>query len=606
MATIIDTLLVKLGLDSAEFTAGKSKVDKGLKETGSAAENAGKKLKDAGTGGAKGFDEVAKSAAKFLAVIGGAAAIKSFISHVIESDSALDRFAKNLDRSVQTVSAWSNATELAGGSAAGLQGTMDMLSKSQTELMLTGQSGLIPYLSALGVSLADTQGKARPVDDLLLDLSDRFAKMDRSTANNMGRMMGLDPGTMHLLLKGRTEVELMVKRQKEYGAVSKKQAEEASKLHEQIVRGKQVFAAFGRELMGMALPAIQKLFQALGGAVDWMVNNKEFVTTFLTILAAGLAAVALAAMPINVTALAITGLAAAIALLWQDYQTWKRGGDSLIDWAKWQYGINIAKTALTTLRDVARDAFYRIFAAADMANKAVHGDWKGAKFAWGEVVAGAPSDTPAAGGKSLPRGIRNNNPGNLNFAGQAGATKEGGPNGRFAVFGSMQQGVAALVRQIGLYVGRGKNTVRSILETYAPSTENNTGAYIAAVANALGIGPDDPLDPSNASQVKGLVRAIVDHENGRGHVSEADITGGFQIAMGKPGASQFARGAGASQVAMASAPAAPGAAGSNSVETHIGEVNVYSSATDADGIAKDMGKSLEFLFTPQANYGMVS
>ena len=43
---------------------------------------------------------------------------------------------------------------------------------------------------------------------------------------------------------------------------------------------------------------------------------------------------------------------------------------------------------------------------------------------------------------------------------------------------------------------------------------------------------------------------------------------------------------------------------SKSVETHIGEVKVYTAATDAKGIASDMGKSLDYLFTSQANYGL--
>ena len=55
MATIIDSLLVKLGLDSSEFAAGKNKVDKGLKETGNEAEKAGAKLKKTGKDGAEGF-----------------------------------------------------------------------------------------------------------------------------------------------------------------------------------------------------------------------------------------------------------------------------------------------------------------------------------------------------------------------------------------------------------------------------------------------------------------------------------------------------------------------------------------------------------------------
>lgn len=631
MATIIDSLLVKLGLDSSEFAAGKNKVDKGLKDTGNEAEKAGAKLKKTGKDGAEGFNKVAKSATKFLAIIGGTVAIKRFVSDMIESNAALDRFSQNLNRSVSDISAWSNAAELAGGSAEGLQGTMDMLSKSQTELQLTGQSSLIPYFSALGVSLADAQGKARPVNDLLLELADRFSRMDRTTANNMGRMMGIDQGTMNLLLKGRGEVELLIKRQKEYGAVSKQQAEEASRLQRAMVESRQSFQAFGRELLSAATPALEKLFAILSDVGAWMRDNKEFVQTFLTILAVGLGAVAAATIPINLTVAAVLALAAAIAALYQDYQTWKRGGESLIDWGKWEPGMKKAGDAIKWLRDMLGDMVYRAIAAADVLAAVFNRDWERAKFAakefWngngkeygadepggaatGSAAPSAPSapsaPAPAAsgGGKSLPRGIRNNNPGNLNFAGQAGATKEGGPNGRFAVFGSMQEGVAALVRQIGLYVKRGRNTIRKILEVYAPPGENNTNAYIAAVSKALGIGPDDALDTENAQRVMGLVRAITNHENGKGFVSDADIAGGFQLAKGRgtPGASQFAAGAGAGKVAQAATPAAVG--GDKSVETHIGEIKVYTAATDANGIAKDMGKSMDYLFTSQANYGL--
>ncbi|MEW5247178.1 lytic transglycosylase domain-containing protein, partial [Escherichia coli] len=67
----------------------------------------------------------------------------------------------------------------------------------------------------------------------------------------------------------------------------------------------------------------------------------------------------------------------------------------------------------------------------------------------------------------LSRGIRNNNPGNLNFAGQKGDTLESGPNARFASFPTMLEGIAALDRQVILYLKRGKNTIDQIIDIYA-------------------------------------------------------------------------------------------------------------------------------------------
>ena len=86
--------------------------------------------------------------------------------------------------------------------------------------------------------------------------------------------------------------------------------------------------------------------------------------------------------------------------------------------------------------------------------------------------------------------FRNNNPGNLVFAHQAGAVLS--PDGRFAKFDSYSLGRAALERQIALDAGRGL-TLAGFLSKYAPQAENNTAAYIAAVSQATGIGPNDPL-----------------------------------------------------------------------------------------------------------------
>ena len=620
MATIIDSLLVKLGLDSSEFSAGKNKVDKGLKDTGAEADKTGAKLKKSGKDGAEGFENVAKSATKFLAIIGGTMAVKRFIEQTVESSAALDRLSQNLSANVATVSAWSNAAELAGGSADGLQGTMDMLSKSQTELQLTGQSGLIPYFSALGLSLADTQGKAKPVNDLLLELSDRFSKMDRTTANNMGRMMGLDQGTMQLLLKGRSEVELMIKRQKEFGAVTKKQAEESSRLKLAMTDSRQSFEAFGREILSAAMPAIEKFFAVMADFGAWMQENKEFVQTFLTIIAVGLGAVAAATIPINLTVVAVLALAAAIAALWQDYQTFKRGGDTLIDWAKWEPGIKGATTGLKFLKDLLVDMLVRAVAVADAILSLAKGDFSGAKIAAKAALFGIPGVGIQPGGEPAPAAT-------APAAGGKGASnQEQAAMAYFQAQGWSREQAAGLAanikRESAFNAGAvGDNGKAYGIAQWHPdrqaefkkkfgkpiqgsSLEDQMAFmhYELTQGNERGAG-NKLRGTSSAAEAAAAVSTH--YERPADQAGEAAKRGQMALAMlgGVPGASQAAAGAGAGQVAQGNLAGAPGA-GSRSVETHIGEVKVYSAATDANGIAKDMGKSLDYLFTSQANYGL--
>lgn len=607
MATIIDSLLVTLGLDSSGFASGKSKVDKGLKETGNEADKAGAKLKKAGKDGAEGFETVAKGAAKFLALIGGTMAVKRFIEQTVESSAALDRLSKNLGDAANNVSAWSNAAELAGGSAEGLQGSLDMLSKAQTELQLTGQSGLVPYFSALGVALADANGKARPVTEILLDLSDRFSRMDRTTANNMGRMMGLDQGTMNLLLKGRSEVELMIRRQKEYGAVTKQQAEEASRLKQAMVESRQSFEAWGRELLSKATPALEWLFSVFSDFGAWMRDNQEVVQTFLTIIAVGLGAIAAATIPINLTIAAVTALAAAIALLYQDYQTWKRGGDSFIDWKKWEPGFTAAGNGIRWLKDLLGDLVYRAIAAADVLKAVFDRDWERVKFAAGEFWSGngkkygeqSPEATPSA--PAPAKGTSQDQAAMTYFQSQ-GWTKEQAA-GLVANIKRESAMNPAAVGDNGKAYGIAQwhpDRQAEFQKLFGKPIQGSTlEEQLAFMQHELTKGREAGAgDRLRQTRTAADAAATVSRYYERPSDKDGEAVRRGQMAMallgGMPGAGMVAQG----NNPAAAAPV------SKSVETHIGEVKVYSAATDAEGIAKDMGKSLDYLFASQANYGM--
>ena len=81
-----------------------------------------------------------------------------------------------------------------------------------------------------------------------------------------------------------------------------------------------------------------------------------------------------------------------------------------------------------------------------------------------------------------PLAIANNNPGNLRYVGQAGATE--GKSG-FAKFATPEAGVKALQNQIALDASRGL-TVEQFINKYAPPSENDTQLYINQFTKALG------------------------------------------------------------------------------------------------------------------------
>lgn len=389
----LQELVVKLALDSSglDKAAGPAGAKlKHLEQQGAKTEKSVEKIGKTSKEAASGVGELTKGLAAFAAIVGTATALATaFAETVINSNAALSRLSKNLGVSVEDISAWGQAVEALGGSSKGLQGTLSMLSQSQTELSLTGQSSLIPYFSSLGIAMAGVDGKARPVNAILLDLSERFEHMDRPTANNIGKMIGIDQDTLNLLLQGRRELELTLKRQKEYNAVTKAQAEESAKLQRSMIGLRQSFTALGRDLLQQAAPALEKLLGVLTSLGGWITRNLEFIKDLglvLGTIAGFVGLIAAISSPFAAIIAGVIALGTAIALLWQDYQTWQRGGQSLIPWEKWQPGILAAKTAIKDLAVIVKEAFGAIFDEISSVQELLHGDWRGSLAATHQTV----------------------------------------------------------------------------------------------------------------------------------------------------------------------------------------------------------------------------
>jgi hypothetical protein len=132
-----------------------------------------------------------------------------------------------------------------------------------------------------------------------------------------------------------------------------------------------------------------------------------------------------------------------------------------------------------------------------------------------------------------PRGIKNNNPGNINKT-----TKDGKPylwNGevpheentdsRFKQFYDFAYGVRALMLNLKAYFKNGKDSVRKIISTWAPASENkeSTEAYINYVAGQLKVKPDSTLLPTEKT-LSAIAKAIAKFENGTSTEWVSDAT----------------------------------------------------------------------------------
>lgn len=115
-----------------------------------------------------------------------------------------------------------------------------------------------------------------------------------------------------------------------------------------------------------------------------------------------------------------------------------------------------------------------------------------------------------------PRGIANNNPGNLRRSDEAWlgeATRQTDPE--FVVFETPEYGLRALAKTLLSYQDvHGLRTLSEIIARWAPPGENDTGAYAADVAARCGLVAGQPIDLHDPKLMTLLVVAIVRHENG--------------------------------------------------------------------------------------------
>lgn len=139
------------------------------------------------------------------------------------------------------------------------------------------------------------------------------------------------------------------------------------------------------------------------------------------------------------------------------------------------------------------------------------------------------------------RGEKNQNPGNIDFdpaihwVGQLGLERcpvDESYRCRFARFSDPIYGIRALAKLLVTYITRdGANTVRKIVERWAPpSDDNDTSAYVTAVAGTVGFDPGAILTP-DAPTISALTRAIIVHENGRCIYDAPIIDRGVALAL---------------------------------------------------------------------------
>ena len=524
---LLDTLLLVFKADTSQADAGldsaRKKSDElidSIRDADAAAGKAGASLKAMAAGALGGL----AAAFSVSAAISGAFARADNIRAIEQTSDAIGAAIENVD-------AFGKAAEAMGGDAQGARDSLTDMAEKMGEAMSDVESGAAKAFKSLGISLKSADGGTKDAITGMLDLAGAVEGLDRSAAVFKIKELGItDNRTVEMILKGRQELERMLRVQKEQGVVSKEAAENARKLTEATGSLKNSMSNAGNSFLDSIIPALTKVIEWLGKGVSWMQDNKDFVIGFFGSIAAVVTALYLPAMasaaiatlaatwPLLLIGAAIAAAAAAFALIYDDIMNFVDGNESFIGQVFEKYPM-VEKIVMTLI-----DAFRQM---------------------WQILITGAQQvgDFVTAGFQQVIAGIK----AAVDYLSEAYGAITGFVDSSLASFQSLSDGISAIFAFI-------VETVKGSL-SFVTAGIDKIKSGVSGVAGFFGFG---------------------------------DSSSAMQSASQQIGAASSAPSNGVSSSAISNM-----ANSSSETNVQVGQVVVQTQATDAQGISRDVGSELQ-------------
>jgi hypothetical protein len=219
--------------------------------------------------GLENLTSAAKSVNGLLASMGAALSVGALVAagkHALDTADNLAKLSQKTGLSVESLSVLRPIAEQAGTSLEGLAKGLQKLATAMVEAA-GGSKEQVESFSRLGVAVKDAAGQLRPTEEVLLDLADAFAAMPDGAEKSALAVKLFGKSGVELipfLNQGRAGIGQLKQKFKELGLeISADTARAAEKFNDTLDTVKQALQGIAMRIAEAALPALQRLADAL-------------------------------------------------------------------------------------------------------------------------------------------------------------------------------------------------------------------------------------------------------------------------------------------------------------------------------------------------------
>ncbi|EHW4898764.1 lytic transglycosylase catalytic [Escherichia coli] len=323
-----------------------------------------------------------------LAVEGAALSVVAFTAKIASGLDNLYWASQRTGATVQGIQSIGYAVSQVGGSVDAARSSLESLSR-----FIRNNPGAEGFLNRLGVQTRDASGNMRDMAAIFTGVGQKLSSMPYYRANQYAQMLGIDENTLMAMRRGVGQFSAQYSEMVKAIGFNADQAALSSNRFMTSLKSLGEMAGMARDKIGSNLadglagqidnlrkkiienfPKIEvtitkvikgilwlgeivgrvafRIVDGVGDIIEWWGKLDAETKTLIEVIGGLVVAMRILNSTFWMSPIGlITGLIVALGLLWEDYKTWKEGGNSLIDWEKWQPAIDKAKDAITWFRD---------------------------------------------------------------------------------------------------------------------------------------------------------------------------------------------------------------------------------------------------------------